>query len=208
MPRHIIKLKDYYLEWSTIVDAPITLGMYLHEFKKYYQAEYGKSSLLQLDQMLKDTDEYGSSDRNGIDSVISLNRAGPNEIPLSKARMYKVFCLRQPLEINGYFLTKTGSWEKSMNKKTESEYIPFNLNYYVRVRLTDVGRSHLETKYRQNLGALAVKYPYTPLKEIDGWAKFQLWDFMGKFGEFCQTPGLSNMPFVMDIEFIVEKNNE
>jgi hypothetical protein len=202
MPKHIIKLKDYYLEWSTIVDAPITFGMSLDELKKYYQAEYGQSSLLRFAQKLKDTEEYGSSDRNGIDSVISCNRAGPNEIPLSKARIYKVFCLRQPLKVNGYFLTEAGSWEKSVDQKTEEQYIPFNLNNCVRVRLTDLGRSHLEAKYNQTLGTLAVKYPYTPAEEIDGWTKFQLWDFMGKFGEFCQMPGLSNMPFAMDIEFV------
>jgi len=26
MPRYIIKLEDYYLEWSTVVDAPVTFG--------------------------------------------------------------------------------------------------------------------------------------------------------------------------------------
>jgi hypothetical protein len=205
MPKHIVKLKDYYLEWSTIVDAPVTFGMSLDELKKYHQAEYGQSSLLPFAQKLKDTEEYGSSDRNGIDSVISCNRAGPNEIPLSKARIYKVFCLRQPLKVNGYFLTEAGSWEKSVDQKTEEQYIPFNLNNCVHVQLTDLGRSYLEAKYNQNLGTLAVKYPYTPAEEIDGWTKFQLWDFMGKFGEFCQIPGLSNMPFAMNIEFISPK---
>jgi hypothetical protein len=205
MPKHIIKLKDYYLEWSTIVDAPVTFGMSLDELNKYYQAEYGQSSLLPFAQKLKDTEEYGSSDRNGIDSVISCNRAGPNEIPLSKARIYKVFCLRQPLKVNGYFLTEAGSWKKSVDQKIEEQYIPFNLNCCVRVRLTDMGRSYLEAQHNRILGALATKCPYTPVEEIDGWATFQLWDLMGKFGEFCQTLGLSDMPFAMDIEFASER---
>jgi hypothetical protein len=40
MPTYICKFQDgekaYYLEWSTIVDAPITTGMSLQEFKQHY----------------------------------------------------------------------------------------------------------------------------------------------------------------------------
>ena len=43
MGRFIIKLsgegRDFYLEWSTVVDVPITSGMSLKEFKKYLTHE-------------------------------------------------------------------------------------------------------------------------------------------------------------------------
>jgi hypothetical protein len=41
MGRFICKFEDkddvYYLEWSTVVDAPVTFGMSLEEFKEYYR---------------------------------------------------------------------------------------------------------------------------------------------------------------------------
>lgn len=49
MPRYIIKIKDKYFEWSTIVDAPVTNGMSLTEFRSYYQSEYGEDAMKNLD---------------------------------------------------------------------------------------------------------------------------------------------------------------
>jgi hypothetical protein len=46
MPRYIVRLtdsranKDYYLFWSTVVDAPVSDGIGLEEFKKEYKEEY------------------------------------------------------------------------------------------------------------------------------------------------------------------------
>ena len=43
MPRFIIKItdekdnKDYYMMWSTVVDAPVTYGLSLDEFKEYFK---------------------------------------------------------------------------------------------------------------------------------------------------------------------------
>lgn len=78
-----------------------------------------------------------------------------------------------------------------------------NLNQQILVKLTDEGREYLEARYDEIIGDLAEKYPYTPPEEIDGWAKFQLWDFMGKFGEFCLYPEI-DLPFGMEIKVILE----
>lgn len=75
MSRYIIKLtdkrdlKDYYLEWSTIVDAPVTYGMYLEGFKAYYQQEYGRSGMRELPERLKRVEEKGTSAYPPFDSV-------------------------------------------------------------------------------------------------------------------------------------------
>ena len=57
MPRYILKIndgsKDYYLLWSTVVDAPVTQGMSLREFKKYYQSEYGEQGMINLPPTLR-----------------------------------------------------------------------------------------------------------------------------------------------------------
>lgn len=65
MPSFIMKLtderenKDYYLMWSTIVDAPITWGMALEQFKNWYLRECGK--IEELNERLKRADKKGIS---------------------------------------------------------------------------------------------------------------------------------------------------
>lgn len=75
MARFIIKLTDdkqeHYLEYSTIVDKPITYGMNLQSFIEYYKNEYGDSDLY---ERLKRVELNGSSGHypfNSVDSVIT-----------------------------------------------------------------------------------------------------------------------------------------
>jgi len=53
-----------------------------------------------------------------------------------------------------------------------------NMNDYVYVRLNDHGRKI----HRDNQHELSKFYPYTPPKEINGWARFQMWELMREFG--------------------------
>ena len=100
MPRYILKLhddkfgKDYYMEWSTIVDAPVTYGVSLKEFKEYYQAEYGNEGMKELDNRMKRVEAKGTSsliDDSG-DDLIMHNRAGEDEVSLTKEELLEVFC--------------------------------------------------------------------------------------------------------------------
>lgn len=67
MGRYIIRItddtdkKDYFLEWSTIVDAPVTYGMSLEEFEQYYRHEYGESGMRELPGRLERVKENGTS---------------------------------------------------------------------------------------------------------------------------------------------------
>lgn len=67
MPTHIIKLydaktaRDYYMEWSTIVQVPITWGMTLDEFYQYYKEKYGTAGMVDLPNRLARTADQGCS---------------------------------------------------------------------------------------------------------------------------------------------------
>ncbi len=95
MPRYILKLRDRYLEWSTIVDAPVTDGMTLDEFRDYYRSEYGEHGMTGLDARLERVEKNGTSamvPHHNIDYLISTNRAGPNETCLTEEELYREYC--------------------------------------------------------------------------------------------------------------------
>lgn len=59
----------------------------------------------------------------------------------------------------------------------------FNINFYVRVKLTDEGR-RIHRENWDKLFSLKPGFEYRPPKEDeDGWSKFQLWELMREFGE-------------------------
>ena len=98
MGRTILKIKDYYLEYSSIVDAPIVGGMKLEDFKKYYKEEFGNSGYKNLQERLRLTDKYGSSCGESAEEVIQGNRAGKNESCISLDEMYYAYCLGEPIQ--------------------------------------------------------------------------------------------------------------
>ena len=102
MPRYICKLNDMYFEWSTVVDAPVTYGFSLEEFKEYYKEEYGKLCFEhELPERLERIEKTGTSAFNqSIDSIISYNRAGPNESCLSKNELIEFLKNRIPHKNN------------------------------------------------------------------------------------------------------------
>jgi len=103
MSRIIVKLDGKagprYLEWSTVVDAPVTFGMTLEEFRDYYRDEYGRRGMAELERRLARVEAQGSSAHEGsaAEDVIAGNRAGPNDRRLSRAEIYRAYCLREPI---------------------------------------------------------------------------------------------------------------
>jgi len=93
MPRYIVKLEDYYLEWSTVVDAPVTYGMPLEEFQEYYEKEYGRDGLRELGQRLRRTEETGCSAHSmTADDLLECNHAGEDGKRISKDEIIKKYC--------------------------------------------------------------------------------------------------------------------
>ena len=81
-----------------------------------------------------------------------------------------------------------------------SEFIEFNLNDYVYVKLTDAGRAELKRQHDD----LLLHYPrytnlYTPPKEDDdGFSKFQGWILISKLGHLMYMG--CPPPFEIDIK--------
>lgn len=95
MPRYIVKMEregvSRYMEWSSIVDAPITYLMSLEEFKEYYQEEYGRRGMEDLDDRMERVEKTGISAHAGIREVESLwryNRAGEEEAELTEEEVW------------------------------------------------------------------------------------------------------------------------
>lgn len=104
MPKYIVKLtdsatgSDYYLEWSTIVDAPVTCGMSLEEFTDHYRREYGESSMRgEFQERMQRVAANGTSYRLGdVASVLRCNRAGENETELTQEQIIEEYCRNRP----------------------------------------------------------------------------------------------------------------
>lgn len=100
MGRPIVKLVDasgkpWYLEWSTVVDAPVTNGMSLEDLHQHIQNEYGRQGILELPARLARVEATGTSSIGGtLDGLISCNRAGPNETELSLEELIAEYCVR------------------------------------------------------------------------------------------------------------------
>lgn len=82
-----------YLEWSTVVDAPVTYGMTLDEFVTYYRDRYGLESLRDLPRRLEQAIVHGTSSHyhKSLEQLIEGNHAGDEE-PLTLAEIIDTYC--------------------------------------------------------------------------------------------------------------------
>lgn len=98
MGTFIIKLADHYLEWSSIVDAPVTHGMTLEEFKAYYRDEYGRNDFeLKFPRRLARVEQKGTSahDSADVDDLIWGNCAGPGGTQLHREEIIEFYVRRK-----------------------------------------------------------------------------------------------------------------
>lgn len=103
MPRYIVKMEkdgtEAYMEWSTIVDAPVTYLMSLEEFKDYYREEYGRRGVGDLEDRMSRVEKTGISAHDGVreyDSLWEYNRAGENETHLTKDEIWQKYYVDRP----------------------------------------------------------------------------------------------------------------
>jgi hypothetical protein len=99
MPRYIVKLtdahnRDYYLIWSTIVDAPVTRGMTREGLEAYYLRKHGDAGMRDFEFRMERVDLKGTSSMFDADAeaTVSGNRAGPNESCLTVAEIIAKYC--------------------------------------------------------------------------------------------------------------------
>jgi len=90
MPNAIIKIKDKYFEWSTVVDAPVTYGMTKDELYEYIKERYGREGLQELPERLARVEKFGTSFHwnTTLDELFESNRAGEDETYLTKEEIY------------------------------------------------------------------------------------------------------------------------
>lgn len=98
----LVKLGRYYLEWSTVCDAPLTWGMTRAQLKELL-VDRGDGDVV-VESRLARVDKNGSSCIAGgpwsADDVVLSNRAGPNESNLSKAELVYWYCVRKERPTN------------------------------------------------------------------------------------------------------------
>ena len=71
-----VQQKDLYFVWSTVVDAPITIGMNKEVFYKQYQNKPDRLECLE-------SNGTSALDYNSVYKLITLNRAGKGETQLT-----------------------------------------------------------------------------------------------------------------------------
>ncbi len=93
MPRYLIKIKDKYFEWSTIVDAPLTYGMNEDELKFYIKEKYGNEGLAELPARLERVEKQGTSCHFNytLEDIGGCNRAGNKEKSLTIDEIYEKY---------------------------------------------------------------------------------------------------------------------
>ena len=100
MAHSIIRLndssRDYYLEYSSVVDAPVTFGVSLEEFTHGYRLKYGTESLKQeFPDRMKRVEEKGTSSYMyvSVEEELTCNRAGKGETRLTIPQIIDAYCV-------------------------------------------------------------------------------------------------------------------
>ena len=86
MGQSIVKIKDKYLVWSSVVDAPITYGMTRAAVLAWLRDEHGRSSFDYWQRAVAETD---ADPAEKIKDAIIGNRAGKNEQPINADGVYR-----------------------------------------------------------------------------------------------------------------------
>lgn len=92
MGNPIIKIKDKYFEWSTIVDAPLSRGLTKEGLKAYIGIKYGEKGLSELSKRIERVENKGTSSYvSDLEELINYNRAGEDEKTLTKEEIYNKY---------------------------------------------------------------------------------------------------------------------
>lgn len=92
MPRFVCHHKGVFFEWSTVVDAPVTIGMSLDEFSEYYKAQYGEYDFeREFEDRIERATAKGTSSLQytNLRELVQHNRAGPYELSVPFDRLMK-----------------------------------------------------------------------------------------------------------------------
>lgn len=88
---------------------------------------------------------------------------------------------------------------------TPEQLVDFNINNYILVKLTDIGRAELRRQHDElynRIGKSDSGLYIRPAEDADGWSKWQLWGLMNSLGHMCHIG--FDPPFQTTIRFEVE----
>lgn len=100
MGQFIVKLRNHYLIWSSVVDAPICVCENETDVAEYIREKYGNEGLRELPRRMERVKAKGTSahdDDSALDTIW-LNRAGPDESTLTILGIYLHYCCEQPIK--------------------------------------------------------------------------------------------------------------
>lgn len=106
MPRHIIKIKDHYLLWSSVVDAPVAVcdeAQFELLGRLYFcDREPSEADLAFFNDLVDRVKKHGTSHKQLVDveDFVAFNRAGPSECSLTLSEIYRAYCLGET--VNGW----------------------------------------------------------------------------------------------------------
>ena len=77
--------------------------------------------------------------------------------------------------------------------------VEFNINNYIFVQLTDIGRAELKKKHDEmNEWTKGLLGEFSLEEDKEGWSKWQMWELMSKLG--CKCGHGSRVPFYTTIK--------
>lgn len=85
----------------------------------------------------------------------------------------------------------------------------FNINYSVKVKLTNFGKKiwfHKDDDFREKLEAMGL-FPELPKVDDNGYSEIPLWELMKVFGSYMTTNQSQELPFETEI-IIPEDTND
>jgi hypothetical protein len=94
MPKFICYYDGWYLDWSTVVDAPVTFGVRSPEA---YAEFYTDGPLTELPARMMRARRQGTSAqfRQTFEELVSFNRAGYRETHLTLDQIIQIYCVEQ-----------------------------------------------------------------------------------------------------------------
>lgn len=85
MGRYLVQLDKYVVEWSTIVDGPLTEPLTRKEMERHLVKQYGIEGTRDLKERFERLDRKGTTSmfHESAEAAVRNNRAGPNESRIS-----------------------------------------------------------------------------------------------------------------------------
>ena len=106
-------MEGKFMQWTSVTDSPVTPLLPEDLFKKFWLAEYGRSGMVDYENMMETAKEHGCSYRGDtVNGIIRDNCAGSKGKKLTKAEIIEAYTLTDPKEFEEWEAGRTKAFEK------------------------------------------------------------------------------------------------